>query len=105
MAIDRSKILTISASEWFEMTGEDARHYEPRGVHCEDVTRDISEGFASKVPSSAKVVVNYRHSSSSFGSSSSISPRTYASGTALIEKNPYSGRGGESGIDFDKMNG
>ncbi|MDP1695893.1 MAG: hypothetical protein Q8L29_03200 [archaeon] len=70
MAINIEKILTISATEWFEMNGKNPREYEARGVHSDE--SKVPEALAEVVPSKAEVVVGYRY----YG--------VYVAGTALI---------------------
>jgi len=89
MAIDIEKILTISASEYVEMSGRSLRDYEASGVHTSSIN-DIEKNFARLVPDGVEVVVGYRMSLS----------EGYAAayGTALIRK-PTEGQGRDITIE------
>jgi len=56
MAIDASRILTISFRDYADSLGRPLTYYEPAGVHCRRY--DIGD-FAKSVPDAAEVVVDY----------------------------------------------
>ena len=86
MAIELSNILTISAMEWFEITGKSKDDYELKGVHCDSTMRGINREFLEEVPNDAEVVVAYTHSGATEGASGGMNGMVYASGTALIPR-------------------
>lgn len=86
MAITTEKILTISAEDWFRMNNKEPYKYEARGVHSNGIMDSVLEKFAKEVPSESEVVVDYRLSSATCGTSGGMTEKTYACGTALIHK-------------------
>lgn len=86
MAISIEKILTISATEWFEMNDRKPSEYEARGVHNDGTMTHGLEEFAEKVPTEAEVVIGYRSTSATSGSSGGMSAMTYRYGTVLIPR-------------------
>ncbi len=59
MTIGIEKILTISAKEWFEITGKNPNEYEAQGVHY-DCMHSFPEDVLKKTPSEVEVVVGCR---------------------------------------------
>lgn len=89
------KILTISASEYSQMSGKNLSEYIPVGVHADSINYwvDPTDYFASFVPKEAEIVVNYQINRS-LGEYKESGPGTNARGiqftahgTALIPKN------------------
>jgi hypothetical protein len=56
------KILTISATEYCEMSGKNLSRYKAVGVHDDSMSYwgDPTEHFSGFVPAEAEVVVNYQ---------------------------------------------
>ena len=85
MTLDRkltaADVLTISATEWAEMTGERLSDYNIQGIHKEGFGNSHPPTkLADSAPIGSKVIVRY--SVTSLGGIS-----YYASGIALVRKN------------------
>jgi hypothetical protein len=87
--IDKRKILTISAGDYFKMQDTEAHNYTPVGVQAYAATYEITGKFSEEVPKNAEAVVDYKVTSVAInsGGTSSFSSISYAAGTALIRKN------------------
>jgi len=93
MAIKLEKILTISATEWFSISGKSPGDFEAVGVHIggEEVSsiptsnhcRNTITRFAEQVPDNTMVVVGYRVKMEGKGYAEIHCER---SGTALVSK-------------------
>lgn len=91
MAIDSSKILTISARDYLGVDKSIGRDYDVAGVHsvhagdADDTFEDGLEGFCNMVPDGTEVVVDFRTSVSN-PTREVISTVVFFSGTALVPK-------------------
>lgn len=87
MAINLERVLTISATEWFAISGKSPTEYRVMGIHSNVGNMDFAmKQFAEAVPSCAEVVVGYKITSASAGHYSNLRDSSYACGTALIPK-------------------
>ena len=91
MAIDKSKVLTISAQAYVGHRVVVRDSYEFVGVHAHcDFAEHVMDSFCRKVPDNAEVVVDYRESIASgrtrAGEVEGLSV-ILMSGTALIPRN------------------
>jgi len=91
MAIDKSRILTISAREYCEIYDKKLSDYTAVGVHYEGaVTSGLLSMFSNSVPNEAEVVVGYTplpiFQSKAGDAKSSGLAAGIASGTALIPR-------------------
>lgn len=83
MAIDSTKILTISLSDWIKVKGMVSLiGYDVKGIHANGKLGSILDKFSEKVPKDAEVVVDYRCSLAGLTTMS----EAYASGTAIIPR-------------------
>lgn len=84
MAISLDKVLTISAKEWFDITGNDKRNYEPIGVQVQFTNPQLSihQVFADNTPN-AEVVIAYQAFICRFCETGLYG---IAQGTALVRK-------------------
>ena len=85
------KILTISATEWFNISGGNPRCYDAVGVH--DFynglgSHDVMLDFIRKIPETSEVVVNYKQSLAGFASGPNNTENVFCvmAGTAIVPK-------------------
>jgi hypothetical protein len=86
MAISIDKVLSMSAKDWSTMTGKELKNYEAKGIHSDSCMISALKEFAENVPKKAEVVVDYKFTSATEGSSGGMSAMMYCSGVALIPK-------------------